>query len=56
MIVGLDISISMKCLNDLRKQQVVDERVYRNKFIKHRVRKLPCDNLVLDGNKIIGIL
>ena len=56
MIFGVDTSISIKCLNELRKQEVIDERIYRIKFLKQRVRKLRCKNLVLHGNNMIGIL
>ena len=56
MIFGVDTSISIKCLNELRKQEVIDERIYRIKFLKQRVRKLLCKNLVLHGNNMIGIL
>ena len=56
MIFGVDTSISIKCLIELRKQEVIDERIYRIKFLKQRVRKLLCKNLVLHGNNMIGIL
>ena len=36
----LDIPICIKCLDELRRQQVIDEKMYDQKFIYNAVRKL----------------
>ena len=40
-------------LNELRKKQVIKERVKRNKLMEHAVRKLAPDDAVMDGEMMI---
>ena len=35
-----DIPICIKCLDELRRQQVIDEKMYDQKFIYNAIRKL----------------
>ena len=39
-IFGVDSPICIKCLDELRKQQVLDEKVCDQKFMDDAVRKL----------------
>ena len=47
----------MKCLNELRKQQVIDQHVYDQKLMEHTMRKLTWEglqkNIVMEGDAII---
>ena len=47
----------MKCLDELRKQQVIDEKVYDQKFMDDTARKLAWErlqkNMVMDGDTMI---
>ena len=47
----------MACLNELRKQQVIDKKVYDQKLMDVTVRKLAWDglqkNIVMDGDTMI---
>lgn len=56
MIFGADNPISINCLNELRKQQIIDERVYGMKLIKHRVRKWHYDRHLVKTKKIKTVL
>ena len=56
-IFGKDSPICIKCLDELRKQQVIDEKVYDQKLMDGAVRKLAWDeiqkNIVTDGDMMI---
>ena len=47
----------MACLNELRKKQVIDEKVYDEKLMYGTLRKLAWDelqkNIVMDGDTMI---
>ena len=47
----------MACLNELRKQQVIDEKVYDQNLMDDTVRKLAWEglqkNMVMDGDTMI---
>lgn len=51
-------SICTECLNKLRKQQIIDERLHNQKLMENTVKKLPWDSLrkneVVDGGLMIG--
>ena len=44
-IFGADSPICIKCLDELRKQQVIDKRVYYEKLMDDTVRKLAWDGI-----------
>ena len=56
-IFGLDNPACMKCLDELRKQQVIDQHVYDQKLMDDTIRKLAWEglqkNIVMDGNAMI---
>ena len=56
-IFGADSPACMACLNELRKQQVIDEKVYQQKLMDDILRKLAWDglqkNMVMDGDVMI---
>ena len=56
-IFGTDSPACMVCLNELRKQQVIDEKVYQQKLMDDILRKLAWDglqkNMVMDGDVMI---
>ena len=56
-IFGADNPACMACLNELRKQQVIDEKVYQQKLMDDILRKLAWDglqkNMVMDGDVMI---
>ena len=47
----------MQCLDELRKQQVIEEKVYNQKLMADTVRKLAWDelqkNIVIDGDMTV---
>ena len=49
----------MKCMDKLRKQQVIDERMYDQKLIDDTVKTLAWDelqkNIVMDGDMMMDI-
>ena len=51
-IFGVDSPICKKCLDELEKQQVIDEKVYDKMRMDDTVRKLYGfqENVVTDGN------
>ena len=53
-VFGADTLICTKCLNELRNQQVIDQIVYRKKLIERTVGTLARNNVVADGEMIIG--
>ena len=54
---GSDTPTSMVCLEELWKQQVIDQKVYDQKLMKDIVRKLAWErleiNFVVDGDTMI---
>ena len=56
-VFGADTPICMTCLDELRKQQVIDKKVYDQNLMDDTVRKLAWDglqkNIVMDGDTII---
>ena len=54
---GLDTPTSMVCLEELWKQQVIDQKVYDQKLMEDIVRKLAWEgleiNFVVDGDSMI---
>ena len=52
-IFGVHSHICIKCLGELRKQQVIGEIVYREYLLKDALRKLALANIVVDGDTII---
>ena len=54
---GADIPVCMTCLDELRKQQVIDQKAYDQKLMNDMLRKLAWEslqkNIVLDGDKMI---
>ena len=49
----------MKCMDKLRKQQVIDEKMYDQKLIDDTVKTLAWDelqkNIVMDGDMMMDI-
>ena len=56
-IFGAESPICIRCLDKLRKQQVIDGKVYDQKFMDDAVRKLAWEelqkNIAIDGNMMI---
>ena len=56
-IFGSDTSICMACLDELGKQQIIDQHVYYPKLMDDMMRKLAWQglqkNIVMDGDKMI---
>ena len=52
-IFGVNNPICIACLNELRKQQVINEIIYRKILLKAKVRKLDWDNVVVDREMMI---
>ena len=56
-VFGLDNPACMTCLDELRKQQVIDQHVYDQKLMDDTIRKLAWDglqkNIVMDGDTMI---
>ena len=56
-IFGANSSVCMTCLDELRKQQVIDKKVYNQKLMNDTLRKLVWDglqkNIVKDGDTMI---
>ena len=56
-IFGPDSPICMACLNELRKKQVIDEKVYDQKLMYDTLRKLTWDelqkNILMDSYTMI---
>ena len=54
---GADTPICMACLDELKKQQVIDKKVYDQKLMHDTVRKFARDglqrNIVMDGDTMI---
>ena len=56
-IIGLDTSACKPCLEELRKQQIIDQKVYDQKLMEDTMRKLAWEglqtNIVMDSDTII---
>ena len=56
-IFGSDSPVCMVCLDELRKQQTIDQHVYDQKLMDDTIRKLAWDgrqkNIVMDGDMMI---
>ena len=56
-IFGSDTPACMACLNELRKQQVIDQKTYDQKLIEDMMRKLAWEglqkNIVMDDDTMI---
>ena len=57
-IFGSDTLVSMACLDELRKQQVIDQKVYDQKVTENMMKKLAWEglqrNIVTDRDMIIN--
>ena len=55
-VFGSDTPSCMLCLEQLRKQQIIDQKIYQ-KLMEYTMRKLPWEglqkNIVMDGNTMI---
>ena len=53
----VDSPICIRCLDELRRQQVIDEKVYDRKLMDDAVKRLAWDelqkNIVVDGDPMI---
>ena len=56
-IFGSDTPACMACLGELRKQQVIDQKIYDQKLMEDTMRKLAWEglqkNVVMDGDTMI---
>ena len=56
-IFGSDTPVCMTCLDELRKQQFIDQKAYDKKLMEDTMRKLVWEglqrNIVMDGDKMI---
>ena len=56
-IFGSDTPVCMACLDELRKQQVIGQKIYDQKLMHDTVRKLAWEglqkNIVMDGDTMI---
>ena len=56
-IFGSDTPTCIACLDELQKQQVIDQKIYDQKLMKDIVRKLAWEglqkNIVMDGDTMI---
>ena len=55
-IFGPDSPVCMACLDELRKQQVIDKKVFDQKLMDDTLRKLACElqkNIVMDCDTIM---
>ena len=56
-IFGSDTPACMACLDELRKQQIIDQHVYDQKLMDEMIRKLALEglqqNIVMDGDTMI---
>ena len=56
-IFGLDTPICIACLDELRKQQIIDQHVYDQRLMDDTIRKLAWKvlqkNIVMDGDTMI---
>ena len=56
-IFGSDTPACMMFLEELRKQQIIDQKIYDQKLMEHTMRKLAWEvlqkNIVVDGDTMI---
>ena len=56
-IFGSDTPVCMACLDELRKQQIIDQHVYDQRLMDDTIRKLAWErlqkNIVMDGDTMI---
>ena len=56
-IFGSDTLVCMACLNELRKQQAIDQHAYDERLMDDMIRKLPWKrlqkNIAMDGDTMI---
>ena len=56
-IFGSDTSACMACLDELRKQQIIDQKIYDQNLMEYAVRKLAWEglqkNVAMNGDTII---
>ena len=56
-IFGLDTPVCMACLDELRKQQAINQRVYEQKLMDDTIKKFAWEklqkNIVMDGDTMI---
>ena len=64
-VFGNDIPVCRKCLDELKKLEVIDERVHNQKFMENTMKKLVWNSLQKDkvmyndmmvGNKTAEVL
>ena len=57
-ILGSDTLACMACLDELQKQQIIDQKIYDQKLMEDTVRKLAWEglqiNIAMDGDTMIG--
>ena len=57
-IFSSDAPACMACLDELWKQQIIDQKIYDQRLMDDTMRKLACEglqkNIVMDGDTIIG--
>ena len=57
-VFGSDTPSCMLCLEQLRKQQIIDQKIYDQKLMEYTMRKLPWEglqkNIVMDGDTMIA--
>ena len=56
-ILGSDTLACMACLDELQKQQIIDQKIYDQKLMEDTVRKLAWEglqiNIAMDGDTMI---
>ena len=56
-IFGSDSPTCMACLEELRRQQVIDQKIYDQKLMENTMRKVAWEglqrNIVIDGDRMI---
>ena len=56
-IFGSDSPTCMACLEELRRQQVIDQKIYDQKLMENTMRKNTWEglqrNIVIDGDRMI---
>ena len=56
-IFGSDTPACMTCLDELREQQIIDQKIYDQKLMEDMTRKLAWEgrqrNIVMDGDTMI---
>ena len=56
-IFGSDSPTCMACLEELRRQQVIDQKIYDQKLMENTMRKVAWEglqrNIVIEGDRMI---